>query len=38
MGLKPAADGAQATMSEVFAGSDSADEHFFDNINIFDTD
>jgi hypothetical protein len=39
MGLKPTADGAQATMPEVFAGSDfAADEHFFDNISIFDTD
>jgi hypothetical protein len=38
MGLKPAADWAQATMAEVFEGSDSADEHFFDDIGIFDTD
>jgi hypothetical protein len=25
-------------MAEVFAGSNSADEHFFDDIGIFDTD
>jgi hypothetical protein len=38
MGHKPAADWAQATMAEVFAGSYSADEHFFDNIGICNTD
>jgi hypothetical protein len=38
MGLKPAADRAQATMSKVFAGSDSAaDEHFFDDVGMFNT-
>jgi hypothetical protein len=37
IGLKPAANRAQATMAKVFAGSISADKHFFDDIGIFDT-
>jgi hypothetical protein len=37
MGLKPSINWAQATMSEGFARSDSANEHLFDKIGIFDT-